>query len=188
MLRGDGEVVSTDTPSGRCRGVHRWMRHHSGTTSCRSCWAGAEWARSIRPTTPGPTASSRSRSCPITWPRTRSSSSAFAANRRPPPGVNDPHVVPIHGFGEIDGRLYLDMRLIDGRTLGDHARRERQGAAVARRYAVSVVEQVADGAGRRPRGRPDPPGRQAVEHPDDGARLRLPDRLRARPHRQARQA
>ena len=33
-------------------------------------------------------------------------------------GVNDPHVVPIHGYGEIDGRLYLDMRLIDGLNLG----------------------------------------------------------------------
>ncbi|MCW2556502.1 MAG: serine/threonine protein kinase, partial [Mycobacterium sp.] len=28
--------------------------------------------------------------------------------------LNDPHVVPIHDVGEIDGRLYVTMRLIDG--------------------------------------------------------------------------
>ncbi|MGV0836528.1 serine/threonine protein kinase StpK7 [Mycolicibacterium thermoresistibile] len=55
-------------------------------------------------------------------------------------GLNDPHVVPIHGFGEIDGRLYLDMRLIEGRNLGTILTgKEPLGPELA----VSVVEQVA---------------------------------------------
>ena len=37
---------------------------------------------------------------------------AFAAA-----GLANPHIVPIHYFGEIDGRLYVDMRLIEGRDL-----------------------------------------------------------------------
>lgn len=57
-------------------------------------------------------------------------------------GVNDPHVVPIHGFGEIDGRLYLDMRLIEGRNLGAILAKADQPVKPA--FAVSVVEQVAD--------------------------------------------
>lgn len=56
-------------------------------------------------------------------------------------GINDPHVVPIHGFGEIDGRLYLDMRLIEGRNLGTILSETDKPLDAA--FAVSIVEQVA---------------------------------------------
>ncbi|MFC4852760.1 serine/threonine-protein kinase [Actinophytocola glycyrrhizae] len=54
--------------------------------------------------------------------------------------LREPHVIPIHAYGEIDGRLYLDMRLVDGEDLS---------AALAARgpmspsAAVDVIGQVA---------------------------------------------
>lgn len=57
-------------------------------------------------------------------------------------GLNDPHVVPIHGFGEIDGRLYLDMRLIEGRNLGTILT-EAGKKPLDTTLAVKIVEQVA---------------------------------------------
>ena len=56
-------------------------------------------------------------------------------------GVNEPHVVPIHAFGELDGRLYLDMRLIEGRNLGAILKEADEPLGAA--FAVNVVEQVA---------------------------------------------
>jgi serine/threonine-protein kinase len=54
--------------------------------------------------------------------------------------LTDPHVVPIHSWGDIDGRLYLDMRYVDGEDLGD--RIDRAGA-LRPGDAVDVVGQVA---------------------------------------------
>ena len=56
-------------------------------------------------------------------------------------GLNEPHVVPIHGFGEIDSQLYLDMRLIEGRTLAEIlADTEHRPSP---EFSVAVVEQIA---------------------------------------------
>uniref|UniRef100_UPI00114F8951 serine/threonine-protein kinase PknD n=1 Tax=Mycobacterium avium TaxID=1764 RepID=UPI00114F8951 len=44
--------------------------------------------------------------------RERMQREADAAGR-----LTEPHAVPIHDYGEIDGQLYLDMRLIDGVSL-----------------------------------------------------------------------
>ncbi len=54
-------------------------------------------------------------------------------------GLNNPHVIPIHHFGEIDGRLYVDMRLVEGHDLQQVL---RQGPLDPSR-AVGIIEQVA---------------------------------------------
>ncbi|MBW0106511.1 serine/threonine-protein kinase [Pseudonocardia sp. KRD291] len=58
-------------------------------------------------------------------------------------GLRDPHVVPIHDFGEIDGRLFLDMRLIDGAGLDTVL---TQGPMSPTR-AVAIIGQVAQALG-----------------------------------------
>lgn len=56
-------------------------------------------------------------------------------------GLNEPHVVPIHGFGVIEDQLYLDMRLIEGRPLS--AILVDREPAPTPEFCVSVVEQIA---------------------------------------------
>jgi YVTN family beta-propeller protein len=54
--------------------------------------------------------------------------------------LREPHVIPIHDFGEIDGRLFIDMRLVDGvdiRMLLD------KNGPIAPQRAVNLLSQVA---------------------------------------------
>jgi predicted Ser/Thr protein kinase len=53
--------------------------------------------------------------------------------------LNNPHIIPIHTYGEIDGRLYVDMRLIEGRDLQQVL---AEGPLEPAR-AVRIIEQVA---------------------------------------------
>ncbi|MGW5387713.1 serine/threonine-protein kinase [Nocardia sp. NPDC003963] len=54
--------------------------------------------------------------------------------------LREPHIVPIHDYGDIDGRLFLDMRLVDGADLKNVL--DRMGP-LAPAVAVHIVEQVA---------------------------------------------
>ncbi|HET9143116.1 serine/threonine-protein kinase [Actinophytocola sp.] len=64
----------------------------------------------------------------------------FMREARAAARLREPHVIPIHDFDEIDGRLYLDMRLVEGDDLGAilAARGPLDPAA-----AVDVISQVA---------------------------------------------
>ncbi|OBF86044.1 serine/threonine protein kinase [Mycobacterium sp. 852002-51163_SCH5372311] len=53
--------------------------------------------------------------------------------------LRSPHIVPIHTHGEIDGRLFVEMQLIDGRDLQSIL--DRGPLPPAR--AVSIIEQIA---------------------------------------------
>ncbi|WP_025735242.1 serine/threonine-protein kinase PknD [Mycobacterium genavense] len=53
--------------------------------------------------------------------------------------LNHPHIVPIHGYGEIDDQLYLDMELIDGPNLLEVL----AGGPLEPARAVRIIGQVA---------------------------------------------
>jgi serine/threonine protein kinase len=63
----------------------------------------------------------------------------FRREARAAAGLDEPHVVPFHDFGEVDGRLYVTMRLINGRDL----QTVLADGPLAPERAVRIIEQVA---------------------------------------------
>ncbi|MFE3255843.1 protein kinase [Nocardia sp. NPDC059229] len=55
--------------------------------------------------------------------------------------LRGPHVVPIHAFGELDGRLYIDMELIEG---SDLSKTLREVGALPPDRAVDLITQIAE--------------------------------------------
>ncbi|WP_415623991.1 serine/threonine-protein kinase, partial [Mycobacterium intermedium] len=53
--------------------------------------------------------------------------------------LSNPHLIPIHTYGEINGRLYVDMRLIEGRDLQEELSR----GPLPPERAVSIIDQIA---------------------------------------------
>lgn len=53
--------------------------------------------------------------------------------------LQEPHVIPIHDWGEIEGILYIDMRLVQGETLHDRLKRQ----PLDPEDAVAITQQIA---------------------------------------------
>jgi serine/threonine-protein kinase len=54
--------------------------------------------------------------------------------------LQEPHVIPVHDFGDIDGVLYIDMRLVEGASLKEILRTD---GPLDPQRAASIVAQVA---------------------------------------------
>ena len=54
--------------------------------------------------------------------------------------LQEPHVIPVHDFGDIDGVLYIDMRLVEGASLKDEL---LANGAIDPNRAASIIGQVA---------------------------------------------
>ncbi|MTE17539.1 serine/threonine-protein kinase [Nocardia aurantiaca] len=64
----------------------------------------------------------------------------FRRESRTAAKLQEPHVIPVHDWGEVDGVLFIDMRLVRGRDLKAYLHDE---GPLPPEQAVAVVEQIA---------------------------------------------
>src|ERR1700692_311793 len=76
---------------------------------------------------------------PEELPRDEGFRTRFQRESRAAAILQEPHVIPIHDWGEIDGSMYIDMRLVQGQTLYDLI---KLGPLEPAR-AVSIISQIA---------------------------------------------
>ncbi|WP_232005944.1 serine/threonine-protein kinase, partial [Mycobacterium sp. 852013-50091_SCH5140682] len=70
----------------------------------------------------------------------RSYQARFRRESRAAARLQEPHVIPVHDFGDIDGVLYIDMRLVEGASVKEVL---RTNGPLDPARTVSIVTQVA---------------------------------------------
>ena len=60
--------------------------------------------------------------------------------------LSEPHIIPIHDYGEIDGRLFIDMRLVEGTDLGTMLARDGPLPANEAAWIIAQVASALDAA------------------------------------------
>ena len=60
--------------------------------------------------------------------------------------LNEPHVIPIHDFGQIDGQLFIDMRLVEGTDLATLLERDGPLPPQAAAWIIAQVASALDAA------------------------------------------
>ena len=99
------------------------------------------WARSGAPTTRSTDRVVALKLLPLQWAEDEVYLQRFRREAHAAARLNQPQVcVPIHNYGDVDGRLYVDMRLIDGSDL--QALLNPPVHSIPAR-AVVIIEQVA---------------------------------------------